>query len=376
MSIKDNLSVLSEKHLVQAYIEAVQSHAAIEHVGAANRQMDRLVEIKNELKKRSGGTLEPLRGLLAHWDERVREVAMWNLEALKHPPAAPYDPPPLRWELQWQCDASPPVALTRQDIANKLQDELPALADRLLNLARPAIGLWPQRVRKDIPVGASRLGGMPYAPPGWSWPAVSYGEPMLFVGQINCEELHGLPGTEKLPPSGLLAFFGDHDDVMGCNWAAGARVYYWPDIERLEPAIPPLEPSMIFPQCELRSRPFTDLPDPYSCVIDELVKDQEQVSHYARIRETIRNHGIPEELPYYCSFSKLFGWPSLIQKCDLELFRCETPADVHLLLQVDDYSNGEDSHGWGPGGSLYFLMHDRDLRKHRFDRCEFEIQFT
>jgi uncharacterized protein YwqG len=47
-----------------------------------------------------------------------------------------------------------------------------------------------------------------------------------------------------------------------------------------------------------------------------------------------------------------------------------------LLLQLDQYSNGEELEGWGPGGSLYFVMRDCDLRQGRFDRCEFDMQCT
>ena len=61
-----------------------------------------------------------------------------------------------------------------------------------MDLALPAIGLWPQR-RADVPAVASRLGGTPLAPPDWEWPTFE-DEPMLFVGQIDCAELRGLPG--------------------------------------------------------------------------------------------------------------------------------------------------------------------------------------
>jgi hypothetical protein len=46
------------------------------------------------------------------------------------------------------------------------------------------------------------------------------------------------------------------------------------------------------------------------------------------------------------------------------------------LLQVDGYCNGEELHGWGPGGSLYYLLPERDLRVGVFAGCEFEGQFT
>jgi uncharacterized protein YwqG len=83
-------------------------------------------------------------------------------------------------------------------------------------------------------------------------------------------------------------------------------------------------------------------------------------------------HGIPEDVRGHYGLSKLLSWPHLVQQYDLD-----TAGDgLRLLLQLDDYSNGDDSEGWGPGGSLYFLIRDEALRERRFDRCEFEIQFT
>jgi uncharacterized protein YwqG len=62
---------------------------------------------------------------------------------------------------------------------------LPDFCDALMDLASPAIGLWPQRIHADRAPTASRFGGVPWAPPDWEWPTVE-GEPLLFVGHINC----------------------------------------------------------------------------------------------------------------------------------------------------------------------------------------------
>jgi hypothetical protein len=40
------------------------------------------------------------------------------------------------------------------------------------------------------------------------------------------------------------------------------------------------------------------------------------------------------------------------------------------------YCNGEELHGWAPGGSLYYRLSERDLRAGRYQNCEFEGQFT
>jgi hypothetical protein len=364
------------------------------------------------LKARSGGTLEPLRVLLDHPDLNVRHVAAIKFRTTDHPAfertmralaeredeigrdakrsleldaffqqvgypehqiEAPRAVGPFAGLVHWQSSNPPPVAMTRAEIEQMLAGALPpGCADRLLRLARPAIGLWPQRPAPDMPVHASRLGGMPHAPPGWSWPMVG-GEPMLFLGQINCAELQGLQGAEELPGSGLLALFGDHDAVMACNFfARDVAVFHWRDVDRLVPAVLPIEVIRVLPLCALAFRPLTDLPDPYSRAVVDLLSDEEQLSRYRALHNTVRRHGIPEDVRGPCGLSKLLGWPHLVQQYDLD-----TAGDgLRLLLQLDDYSNGDESEGWGPGGSLYFLIRDEDLRERRFDRCEFEIQFT
>jgi hypothetical protein len=75
----------------------------------------------------------------------------------------------------------------------------------------------------------------------------------------------------------------------------------------------------------------------------------------------------------YAGFSKLLGWPALVQH-DLQMF--DSHAAVPLLLQVDHYCNGEIAHYWGPGGSLFYVLPEADLRAQDFARCELEGQFT
>jgi uncharacterized protein YwqG len=215
---------------------------------------------------------------------------------------------------------------------------------------------------------------MPMAPPDWQWPTVEE-EPLLFVGQINCAELDGLPGAEQLPSTGLLAFFGDHDAVQACRIEAceDIAVYHWTETDRLVSAAAPIEPLEIFPACPLAIRPQIDLPDPISRTVEKLRLNEEQMSFYAAEWKAMRRHEIPDEAGSWISFCKLLGWPALVQ---LDHFGFFDDPSLQLLLQVDDYCNGEELHGWGPGGSLYFMVPNDDLRAQRFDRCEFEIQFT
>lgn len=202
----------------QAYASSVQAAEATEHVGKKNRCARQSSKIVDALKAR--GEVRPaFERLASHSDATVRKRAQSYLNWLDKPKV--HSAPALRRSLPpyalWQCDHPPASALGRDEIAKRLRASLPEAYEQLMQLTLPAIGLWPQR-RADITATASRFGGMPLAPPDWRWPMFEKeAEPLLFVGQINCAELRGLPGAELLPAAGLLAFFADYDAVDGCE---------------------------------------------------------------------------------------------------------------------------------------------------------------
>ena len=370
---RGGLSGLSLAELEQAYVESAQAAEATEHVGRHNRLVGRCNDIAQELKAR-GEAHSVLARLADHPHPKVRAWASGNLAWLDQPsppPAAPRDKGKFWPNIIWQCDHPPAAALPRHEIAKRLRQNLPEFCDSLMELALPAIGLWPQR-HVDAAPTASRFGGMPLAPQDWQWPVASE-EPLLFVGQINCADLRGLPGAELLRASGLLAFFGDHDAVTGCFPFGDHCVFHWPDVGRLAPAKPDLDPLEVFPSCALVPRPFVDLPHPHSRTIRDMKLSEGDKSLYYEVWEAVRYNGIPDGLVAYCGFGKLLGWPVLVQN-DLERF--EAHDDVRLLLQVDQYCNGEELHGWGPGGSLYYVLPEQDLRAQIFEGCELEGQFT
>jgi uncharacterized protein YwqG len=408
---KDDLSGLCDAEFLQAYINNVQAYEKLEHIGAMNRMMDRRSVIFEELKRRSGGSLQSMRPLLDHPDLNVRHTAAIHFRTIdhdaflavmqaliacggeaekeakdsilwdehfqefgypEHEQSRQQPPNPDAWKTHWQADVAPPDAMSVEEIGQRLFEALPCeAADRLLALARPAIGLWPRHPPSDLSAHASRLGGEPVAPPGWKWPMVET-EPMLFLGQIACADLQRFPGAEPLPATGILSFFGDHDDVMGCDSWGSVGVFYWQDRDALEPVAPPLEPIVDILPCALSFRPLIDLPHPWSRAVTSFLTDKDVREIYASVWRAVREHGIPDDLVWHCSFSKLLGWPVLVQYEDVE----EIGDGRHLLLQLDDYSNGSDLMFWGPGGSLYFLMRDADLRARRFDECELAIQVT
>jgi uncharacterized protein YwqG len=367
------LSQLSLEELAQAYAESIQAAEATEHIGRKNRLARHGNQIVQELRAR-GEVRSVLRWLADHSDEEVRESASSRLAWLDKPASQPEPERPKGqfWpNMIWQSDHAPPPALAREEIAERLCRNVPEFCDRLMALAIPAIGLWPQR-RAEVGPTASRFGGVAMAPPDWQWPVVEE-EPLLFVGQINCAELRGLSGAEQLPASGLLAFFGDNDAATGCFPFGSDCVFYWPDVERLIEAKASIEPLEIFPTCALAPRPLIDLPHPDSTAVGGFGLNKQQRQSYFDVWLEANRHGIPSDVAPYASFSKLLGWPALVQN-DVGMFERRDAA--RLLLQVDAYCNGEAAHGWGPGGSLFYVLSDADLQAHAFTRCELEGQFT
>ena len=208
MAGTDDLSSLSDAQLVAAYVENVQACETIGHVGAHNRLMGHRASIEAELRTRSDGTFQPLRSLLDHPDPNVRRVAAITFRTIDHAafertvralaertdeigrnarqsleldarfqkfgyPEQRGNTPravgPFAANVHWQSGNPPPDAMTGAEIEQLLRHALPAdCVHELLRLARPAIGLWPQRPLPDMPISASRLGGMPHAPPGCS----------------------------------------------------------------------------------------------------------------------------------------------------------------------------------------------------------------
>jgi hypothetical protein len=277
--------------------------------------------------------------------------------------------------LGWQESNPPPAAISQGQFEDRVLTEFSAeRAGQILSLARPAIGLWPQRqpAALDDPL-ASRHGGQLLAPGGLDWP-VSGEEPMCFLAQINCGDLVELPDAESLPSDGMLTFFGDAELISGCFPESDGdlnTVCHWL-AEGLTPAEPPAPLSDDYlaeysTATPILFRPFIDLPDTSSRVFEQLRLNRDEAERYYRLRRDLSHHGIPEEVAHFCDVtSKLLGWPDLVQQ-DFHLPQAG-PGSYRLLAQLPARM--------GPGGSLYFFVRDEDLAQRRFDRCVIEEQNT
>jgi uncharacterized protein YwqG len=244
-----------------------------------------------------------------------------------------------------------------------------------------------------IPVGGSRLGGLPDLTPEQPWPAMPDGAPMSFIGQIRLQDAHALDGGAALPAEGLLSFFYDaSQQTYGAdpNDHGGFRVLYvdaaaqaslahqagWPDglpgAARYGAAAVSFAPELTYAQ-DLQA----ELPE-------RTITPQDQARFEAALTRLVP---APSTAPRH----RLLGHPDTIQddmrqECQLAANGVADPSadpqrvaelvaganEWRLLLQVD--SDARIGMRWASAGMLYFWIREQDLASARFDNCWVVLQ--
>lgn len=306
---------------------------------------------------------------------------------------------------------------------------LESRTDLLLRLAQPAIRLVSTRADGTaLPVGASRLGGLPDLPSGAPWPRTTDGDtrreewergrqvpdvPLPFLAQIDFGAVEPHDSEGLLPDSGHLWVFVDLDNAA---W----RLFYRPsEADALAPASPPadLPAESVYPVYTLTPQSEWTLPDyglhgAYggdSPVFFDVLEPDVAAVALADTRDT------PEEKRYRDLCGSLSGWPAdnkpgpehsahrmlghadYVQnpiKLDLQLaatgragdysvlsddedpetvaFKTEA-AGWTLLLQIDSVYSDPDM-TWGDGGIHYWWIKRDDLLRRDFSRVRYDFQ--
>ncbi len=265
---------------------------------------------------------------------------------------------------------SMPAGCSRAAATELISGSVPEERARtFLPLLRRAIRIWP-RAHADDP-GASCFGGLPMLPEGCAWPSCE-DEPSLFLGQINCAELHAAVGANPFPKRGLLQFYGDHDEVNGCGPGGLSAVLYFPDLGALHPAPAPIVDFVELPGCGVEFYETVELPDPLSDLIARLQLSPGEKKAYADLRGKLAALG-GDAGQWPDRPSKLLGWPDLIQR-DLGEDFGEIGAGEALFLQIGSYHDGAEWQDWGPGGLVYFILSETAIAEARFERAAMEMQ--
>lgn len=281
--------------------------------------------------------------------------------------------------------------------------ELARVASRLKQLAMPSIRLRANRVSEaELPLGASKLGGLPDLSPGQEWP-IWRGIPLAFIAQINLAEMHAFDVMKKLPSSRFLYFFYDAEHTpVGYDpaWRGGWRVLYEETASaNLQRRPVPLalrnKQSMWLPEeqhymaCTLTFSVEMTLPPSDSLLLDALHLSRQEVSVYDKALMTIRTE---DRQPIH----RLLGYPDTLQgdmqvECQLvssglnlgdgkEYFSERARALRHgaeawqLLLQLD--TDPEPQMVWGIEGRSYYWIRRDALQERQFEDAWFVMQWT
>jgi len=240
----------------------------------------------------------------------------------------------------------------------------------------------------DISIGASRIGGVPDVPPGFTWP---YRKkiPQSFIAQIYLDEVHPYDTYGVLPQSGMLWFFYDaKQETYGADPAdrGGWSIYFSDDYAGLQRIAAPvnLPEESQFKACSVRFVNEITLSQQPQLEIPDFDWTDEEIQKYETLLATFPN---PDD--HAAVHNQLLGNPQTIQddmrlECQLASHGVTDMNDPRvaelskgakewqLLLQIDT-----DEHigmRWGDAGMIYFWITGSDLKLHGFDRAWLVLQ--
>jgi uncharacterized protein YwqG len=297
----------------------------------------------------------------------------------------------------------------RDELEAKLkQADLGRIAGGVADLSKEGFFLHSTKIPdENILIGASKIGGWPDLPSGFSWPSAN-DEPLAFVAQINLSEL---PLPSLLPRDGLLSFFYDREQtVWGFDPKESAhwRVSYIPSSAQLvrTPEPRPVQSGGLMNKikswtakkssvtttndsCAVSILPCLSIPDGSVSVVQAMLVTEDEDEKDESLYYDFRN-SYPAEGPRH----QLLGWPTPIQN-EMEL-ECQLAsngiyvggpegykdpraeglragaADWLLLFQIDTDDNARMM--WGDGGMIYYWIRRQDLERRAFERTWFILQ--
>ena len=251
-----------------------------------------------------------------------------------------------------------------------LPDELRPFRNKVFNTTKTFIKASP---RKSFTIDwwASRIGGNPYLPKSVDYPTDSNGRPLLFLCQLNFEDI---PPLAPYPDKGILQFYISDDDMHGLDLDDMTnqdkfRLLYFEEIDRDEtnilvdfsflpkPDYSPLLPNAAYP-IEFRT---TEEVLPVSDILFDTEFGEDFFQKFGD-----REWDVKDEYTRQVSAKghKIGGYAYFTQ---WDPRTAEDP--MLLLLQID--SDPEFDISWGDMGVGNFFIRQEDLEKKDFSKVMF-----
>lgn len=263
---------------------------------------------------------------------------------------------------------------------------------------KPDIQISYNAAQAPLPVGASKLGGLPDVPAGFVWPRFESGNaylekrarPLSFMAQFALAEVSAFDRDGLLPREGLLSFFYDCDTQpwgfdpkdKGC-----ARVFYFPPGTPLVRAAPPEDLDDDFQIPVLIPGFSSGISQPSN----EYLSDEARSEYGEELLEEFFSGDVPDRC-------KLLGLPDILQSTMEE--ECQlagvlgvncggnpytlTPqqkeeyengvSDWMLLLQLGTLETRDYEMMFGDCGHIYFWIRRQDLAARNFENVWLVLQ--
>ncbi|MFT9847175.1 YwqG family protein [Aneurinibacillus sp. REN35] len=236
------------------------------------------------------------------------------------------------------------------------------IEQHILDNLRPSVALQLEKA-EALPIGTSKLGGLPDLPEGWTIPVYN-DRPLTFIAQYNLKEMNTAAPSMGLPEQGMLYFFyeAEEQQVWGeADQKEGWRIlYYDGHLEALSPAVLPAEDYFMLSSCRVYFHPTKTL-DVESLENRINLTEEEEDKYYELL----------DDLHEFSPSHQAFGHPFAVQNDVFEecgWFSGQENREWVLLLQVD--SDEENLNiMWGDVGMIYFCIPKDALAERKFDQA-------
>jgi uncharacterized protein YwqG len=284
------------------------------------------------------------------------------------------------------------VNLTKEILLEKIEKTYQSpLREYMMSKIKPAIGFRVVDSKEDKKI--TKIGGVPWIKEGEDWPrSKSTGKPLLFLLQLELEQLKQFDINANLPAIGIISFYFDSDD-----WEGGGISYYETG-DKLKKAEVPEEyyeevarkqlPSWkriwakqgtfkIFKECSLEF--FVDYQIP-SCDSVQVrlfeLENEKRIYDYLRYDTALEENFLnnPESnhhlLGYYVADQESTYELYLLDSCkdwkrNYAKQSLEEASEWSIFLKLESEQKTQMS--WVDAGNLFFFIKSDDLKNRNFD---------
>lgn len=241
----------------------------------------------------------------------------------------------------------------------KIPEKLKQYEEYLRSTERPSVEITFKQ--GDTLPWESKCGGCTYLESEENYPRDNDGRPMMFLAQINLDEM---PPLEDFPEHGLLQFYIGDDDYFGGDSAC--KVIYIPEYKK-DASV--LMTENLFESGYMGMTPFAaegkmKFKPSNRFICTECQEFNDKFENKVSDNEWDALYKI-----CYAADSRVGGYPLFVQSAPA--YYDDGEYDT-VLLQLDC----EDECGimFGDAGNCYFLISKEDLKKRSFDNVEYGWQ--